>query len=57
MLKTTISALPLAAVQLRRRPEHMSTPEVRLPLFSVTRFTAKALPLNEQVSSRCKLTF
>jgi hypothetical protein len=28
-----------------------------LPLFSVTRFTAKALPLNEQVSSRCKLTF
>src|ERR1035441_7409763 len=31
-----------------------STPEVRLPLFSVTRFTARALPLNEQVSSRCK---
>ena len=31
-----------------------STPEVRLPLFSVTRFTARALPLNEQVSNRCK---
>ncbi len=31
-----------------------STPGVRLPLFSVTRFTAKALPLNEQVRSRCK---
>src|ERR1700723_2879545 len=31
-----------------------STPEVRLPLFSVTRFTARAFPLNEQVSSRCK---
>src|SRR5271157_3411639 len=31
-----------------------STPGVRLPLFSVTRFTARALPLNEQVSSRCK---
>ena len=29
-----------------------STPEVRLPLFSVTRFTARALPLNEQVSNR-----
>src|ERR1035437_10677087 len=27
-----------------------STPEVRLPLFSVTRLTARALPLNEQVS-------
>ena len=32
-----------------------STPEVRLPLFSVTRFTARAFPLNEQVSSRCKV--
>jgi hypothetical protein len=31
-----------------------STPEVRLPLFSVTRLTARALPLNEQVSSLCK---
>jgi len=31
-----------------------STPEVRLPLFSVTHFTARTLPLNEQVSSRCK---
>jgi len=31
-----------------------STPDVLLPLFSVTRFTAKALPLNEWVSSRCK---
>src|SRR6476620_10508155 len=30
------------------------TSEVRLPLFSVTRFTARALPLNEQVSNRCK---
>src|ERR1700757_2628520 len=31
-----------------------STPGVRLPWFSVTRFTAKALPLSERVSSRCK---
>src|SRR5580698_3404908 len=31
-----------------------STPEVLLPLLSVTRFTAKALPLNEWVRSRCK---
>lgn len=31
-----------------------STPGVLFPLFSVTRFTAIALPLNEWVSSRCK---
>nr|AVE20680.1 Hypothetical protein [Pseudomonas aeruginosa] len=31
-----------------------STPGVLLPLFSVTRFTANILPLNERVSSRCK---
>jgi hypothetical protein len=31
-----------------------STPEVRLPWFSVTRFTAKALAENEWVSSCCK---
>lgn len=32
----------------------LSTPGVFLPLFSVTRFTAKALPENERVSSHCK---
>src|SRR5689334_15597867 len=31
-----------------------STPGVRLPWFSVTRLTARALALNEWVSSRCK---
>ena len=31
-----------------------STPGVRLPVFSVTRLTARALPLNERVSKRCK---
>src|ERR1700730_2423877 len=31
-----------------------STPGVHLPWFSVTRFTAKALPLSERMSSRCK---
>ena len=31
-----------------------STPGVRLPVFSVTRLTARALPLNEWVSKRCK---
>src|SRR5712692_8562505 len=30
-----------------------STPGVRLPVFSVTRRTARALPLNEWVSRRC----
>ena len=33
-----------------------STPEVRLPLFSVTRFTARALPLNEQELAAVKRT-
>src|SRR5208282_4588481 len=32
-----------------------STPGVFLPWFSVTRFTAKARPENERVSSRCKV--
>ncbi len=32
----------------------LSTPGVFLPLFSVTRLTANALPLNEWVSSHCK---
>ena len=32
----------------------LSTPGVRLPTFSVTRLTARALPLNEWVSNRCK---
>src|ERR1700680_3262170 len=32
----------------------LSTPGVFLPLFSVTRLTASALPLNEWVSSHCK---
>src|SRR5262245_60590216 len=32
----------------------LSTPGVRLPWFSVTRLTARALALNECVSSRCK---
>src|SRR6202158_6300149 len=31
----------------------LSTPGVFLPLFSVTRFTANARPLNEWVSSHC----
>src|SRR5260370_34812512 len=31
-----------------------STPAVFLPLFSVTRRTARTLPLYEQVSRRCK---
>ncbi len=31
-----------------------STPGVFLPWFSVTRLTARALPLNEWVKSRCK---
>jgi len=31
-----------------------STPGVRLPVFSVTRLTARALPLNERVSKCCK---
>src|SRR5437867_11822719 len=31
-----------------------STPGVAPPLFSVTRLTARALPLNEWVSRRCK---
>src|SRR4051794_36046479 len=31
-----------------------STPAVRLPWFSVTRRTARALPLNEWVSRRCR---
>jgi hypothetical protein len=30
-----------------------STPGVHLPWFSVTRFTAKALPLSERMSKRC----
>ena len=32
----------------------LSTPGVFLPWFSVTRLTARALPLNEWVSRRCK---
>src|SRR5258708_11638875 len=32
-----------------------STPGVLLPLFPVTRSTAKALPLNEWVRSRCRI--
>src|SRR5260370_25402385 len=32
----------------------LSTPGVFLPLFSVTRFTANARPLNEWVSSHCR---
>src|ERR1700674_3638959 len=32
----------------------LSTPGVFLPLFSVTRFTANALPLNEWVSNHCR---
>src|SRR5580658_3617010 len=44
-------ALCLAAGEFHVFP---STPGVRLPWLSVTRFTAKALPENEQVSSRCK---
>jgi hypothetical protein len=32
----------------------LSTPGVFLPLFSVTRLTANARPLNEWVSSHCK---
>src|SRR6266699_3681098 len=32
----------------------LSTPAVFLPWFSVTRRTARALPLNEWVSRRCK---
>src|ERR1700740_259149 len=32
----------------------LSTPGVFLPLFSVTRLTANALPLNELVRSHCK---
>src|SRR5712692_7962557 len=32
----------------------LSTPGVFLPWFSVTRLTARALPLNEWVKSRCK---
>src|SRR5215213_2565641 len=32
----------------------LSTPAVRFPWFSVTRLTARALPLNEWVSRRCK---
>jgi hypothetical protein len=31
-----------------------SVPGVRLPVFSVTRLTARALPLNEWVSKRCR---
>jgi hypothetical protein len=32
----------------------LSTPGVFFPWFSVTRLTARALPLNEWVKSRCK---
>src|SRR5437879_2429324 len=44
------------AVAFLRGVSHitLSTPGVRLPWFSVTRLTARALPLNEWVSNRCK---
>src|SRR5215213_1699853 len=50
LLSAATAFILLAGVSQRTR----STPEVRLPAFSVTRLTASALPLNEQVRRRCK---